>query len=123
MADVSDYWAIYVCALICWALGHRGASASSSLPAGGNNNNTNANEAERESELEALSWLHRIAGLSKPQDVLTTVSGRGRGVIIGVVAMVRRRLEGEAVGGRSRLLVDAVGVLKKLEEGVNWKWF
>ena len=39
----------------------------------------------------------------------------------GVVALVRRRLESECVGGRSRLFVDAVGVLRKLEEGVGRK--
>ncbi|KAK9774498.1 hypothetical protein SCAR479_08846 [Seiridium cardinale] len=135
MTDVSDYWAIYVCALICWALGHRGTgtttatdtaagpSASSSRTGGHNNNNSNANIAERESELEALGWLHLVAGLTNPQDILTKVNIRGRGVVIAVVGMVRRRLEGEAAGSRSRLLIDAVSVLKKLEEGINWKWF
>ena len=33
-----------------------------------------------------------------------------------MVGLVRRRLEWDCVGGRSRLYVDAVGVLKKLEE-------
>ncbi|KAH8196856.1 hypothetical protein TruAng_008969 [Truncatella angustata] len=130
MADISDYWAIYVCALICWALGHRGTNTttsisgpSSSRGGGNNNDNDNANYTEREGEIEALGWLHLVGGLANPQDVVSHVSLHGRSVIIGVVAMVRRRLEGEALGTRNRLLVDAVGVLKKLEEGMNWKWF
>ena len=48
---------------------------------------------------------------------------RGRKEALGVVAVVKKRLETECVGGRSRLFVDAVGTLKKLEEGANWKWF
>jgi hypothetical protein len=34
------------------------------------------------------------------------------------VGLVRRKLESDCVGGRSRLYVDAVGVLRKLEEGL-----
>ncbi|KAI4592159.1 hypothetical protein KJ359_011487 [Pestalotiopsis sp. 9143b] len=139
MSDVSDYWAIYVCALICWALGHRGTSpattsgststlsgASSSRSAGNNcdnANNSNANVRERESELEALGWLHLVASQTNPQDIFTHVRLQGRGVTVAAVAMVRKRLEGEAAGSRSRLLIDAVGILKKLEAGANWKWF
>jgi hypothetical protein len=48
---------------------------------------------------------------------------RGRREAGGVVGLVRRRLENDCIGGRSRLYVDAVGVLRKLEEGVGWKWF
>lgn len=160
MSDVSDYWAIYVCSLICWAIGHRGtspanaassssstgststltsgsgsSSSSSHSRSGSATNNTttrsgdNKNAAisasvkERESELEALGWLHHVASQAHPQDVFTHVRVRGRAVTIAVVAMVRKRLEGEAAGSRSRLLIDAVGILKKLEAGVNWKWF
>lgn len=130
MADISDYWAVYVCALICWALGYRGTSAttktatstSSSQGRGGDDDvdTDNANDAE---ELEALAWLHMVSSLSSGSDILTHVRASGRAVVIAVVTMVRKRLEGEAAGGRNRLLVDAVGVMKKLEEGVNWKWF
>ncbi|ETS74652.1 hypothetical protein PFICI_13136 [Pestalotiopsis fici W106-1] len=147
MSDVSDYWAIYVCALICWALGHRGtspATASSSSSSGGASTLTggsgssgprsssgagnarataSANIKERESELEALGWLHLVASQANLQDVFSHVRVGGRAVTISVVAMVRKRLEGEAAGSRSRLLIDAVGILKKLEAGVNWKWF
>jgi hypothetical protein len=51
------------------------------------------------------------------------VRARGRREAAGVVGLVRKRLESDCVGGRSRLYVDAVGVLRKVEEGVGWKWF
>lgn len=127
MSDISDYWAIYVCALICWALGHRAmvrggagsglgtdfASSSSHNP-----HHPNANAGEK-GEREALKWLKTAAGLSADK----ALNVRGRKEIMGVVGMVKRRLEDEALGSRSRLLVDAIRTLKNLEERVNHKWF
>lgn len=144
--NISDYWALYVCSLICWALGYQttrgtanansgsgagtprtvpAASSPLSRSAGGDNHHNTNPQAAAESEAEALGWLRMVAagGATSTADVLSSVNGRGRGVIVAVVALARRRLEAEAVGGRSRLLVDAVGVLRKLEEGANWKWF
>ncbi|KAI1876288.1 uncharacterized protein JN550_001784 [Neoarthrinium moseri] len=131
--DISDYWAVYVCALICWALGYqatRGTNTSSKNNSGNgtaaaqhDSSNVNEAAATAESEAEALRWLHMVAGFETAADILASVNLGGRRVIIAVVAMVKRRLEVEAIGGRSRLLVDALGVLRKLEEGVNWKWF
>ncbi|KAK0644518.1 hypothetical protein B0T16DRAFT_460564 [Cercophora newfieldiana] len=130
--DLSDYWALYVCALICWAFGHRArpagtsdnrhhhhqrnTSASSSSPA----SRLSAGAAKAADE-EALGWLRMVAceGV-RLEDV---VRARARREAHGVVGLVLRRLEGDCVGGRSRLYVDAVGVLRKLDEGVNWKWF
>lgn len=107
MACISDYWALYVCALICWAFGHR-------TPRG-----SDASRSSSASEDEALAWLRMVAKM-QPEEVVRV---RGRREVTGVVGLVRRRLEIDCVGGRSRLYVDAVGVLRKLEEGVNWKWF
>lgn len=130
MADISDYWAVYVGALICWAIGFRNttptrtdACAPSSQGRSVNDNPGKDNNENGVDELEALSWLHVVAEVSSGQDIMTLVNARGRAVVIAIVAMVRRRLEAEAIGSRSRLLVDAVGVLKKLEEGINWIWF
>lgn len=125
-ACVSDYWAMYVCALIIWAFGrHRaGRSPSSnnsgdSVPSSATSSNTNNHG---ESEERAVNWLRAVSELSRPEDV-TRVRGR-REASLGVVGLVKRRLEADCVpGSRARLYVDAVGVLRKLEEGVNWKWF
>ena len=158
--DISDYWSMYVCALICWALSHHaarqtaataacGGSDSLQVPpssppasdgttvngaddggaptvtAGGARGNPRRRQGRRREEEEdrgALEWLRAVAARAgEPGDVLDI---RGRAEAIGVVGLVGRSLEDEAAGGgRSRLLVDARGVLKKLDEGVNWRWF
>lgn len=127
MLDISDYWAMYACALVCWALGHRamvrdsgagsgpGSDSSSSRH---HHNHSNANAGEK-GEREAIRWLKMVAGLSTEK----VLNVRGRKETISVISMVKRRLEDEAVGSRSRLLVDAIRTLKNLEERVNYKWF
>ncbi|KAK6950816.1 hypothetical protein Daesc_007341 [Daldinia eschscholtzii] len=132
MLDISDYWAVYVCALICWALGHRsivrnngtfsGSGSDCSSPHHDQNNNndsSNANAGEG-GEWEAIRWLKKVAGLSVAD---SSLGARSRRESMGVISMVRRRLEDEAVGAKSRLLVESVGTLKKLEERVGQKWF
>ncbi|KUI72814.1 Zinc finger protein zas1 [Cytospora mali] len=72
-------------------------------------------------EDEAVAWLRLVSEASQPEQV-ARMRGR-REASAGVVSMVKRRLEADCVGPRSQLYVDAVGVLKKLEEGVNRRWF
>jgi hypothetical protein len=114
-SNISDYWALYVCALVCWAPDHRrrraaGSSANSdlsfNLAAGGNN----------QVEQEAKGWLKMVAS-SSAEDVMQNV--RGRRKVLGVIPMVRKRLEDEVVGCKSKLLVDSVRVLKDLEGDPN----
>ncbi|KAI0446241.1 hypothetical protein F4803DRAFT_559608 [Xylaria telfairii] len=121
MSDISDYWALYVCALVCWSIGHRttrGAmgrgGGDSSGPSSASTYNTNS--ASGKAENEAKGWLKMVASLS-PEAAIQNV--RGRREALGVIAMVRKRLEGETVGGKNKLLVDAVRVLKTLEEDPN----
>lgn len=133
--DMADYWALYVCALICWAFGHR-TRTSSMAPMGGGDarqqrhrSNSGDNSpvsaggggGYSSNEEEIFNWLRMVAAPEVRLDDVIRV--RGRREAGGVVGLVRRRLETDCVGGRSRLYVDAVGVLRKLEEGVNWKWF
>jgi hypothetical protein len=54
----------------------------------------------------------------RPEDAAAI---RGRRPPAGVVNLVRRRLEWDCIGARNRLFVDAVGVLKKLEDGNVWR--
>ncbi|KAK7722594.1 hypothetical protein SLS64_001131 [Diaporthe eres] len=108
---ISDYWGMYVCALIIWAFGHRAArSSSSSSP-----------QKTPLPEDESISWLQSVACIQRPEDA-TRMKHR-REASAGVVSLVKRRLHADCVGPRSQLYVDAVGVLKKLEEGLNWRWF
>ncbi|KAK0707550.1 hypothetical protein B0H67DRAFT_556231 [Lasiosphaeris hirsuta] len=135
-ADLSDYWGLYACALICWAFGH--GHRARAVPttetqqqhrrssSGGSGNispasRASSNTASAAADEEALTWLRMVAADStRLEDV---VRNRGRREAGGVVGLVRRQLERDCVGSRSRLYVDAVGVLRKLEEGANWKWF
>jgi len=133
--DVSDYWALYVCALICWAFGHRARPAPAvdtrhhhhhqRNSSGGSVSNVPASRlsgsAAVAADEEALGWLRTVAGENtRLEDVVRL---RARREAASVVGLVLRRLESDCVGGRSRLYVDAVGVLRKLDEGSNWKWF
>lgn len=108
---ISNYWGMYVCALIIWAFGHKAARSSSS---------TSPQKAPLPED-EAISWLQSVACIQRPEDA-TRMKHR-REASAGVVSLVKRRLHADCVGPRSQLYVDAVGVLKKLEEGVNWRWF
>ena len=127
-SNLSDYWAIYVCALICWAFGQPRSRHASSTTANTQLFYTNptaaysadAGPTKDLGEAEALDWLRMLAAL--PTDEVLGARGQ-RLEALAVVAMVRRRLEVEAMGGRSRLLVDALGVLQKLAEGIDRKWF
>lgn len=127
MACLSDYWAVYVCALIIWAFGHRAgkssssSSSSSSAPAGLGSATTKKGSVALMSEDEAVNWLRVVAENGRPEHV-ARVRGR-REASAAVVTLVRRRLEADCVGDRNWLYVDAVSVLRKLEEEVNRRWF
>ncbi|KAI1428570.1 hypothetical protein F5Y12DRAFT_730593 [Xylaria sp. FL1777] len=120
MSEISDYWALYVCALICWSInrttrgvtGRGGADGVGFSPA----SSSNSNSALARAENEAKAWLKTVASLS-PETACQNV--RARREALGVIAMVRRRLEHESVGGKNKLLVDAVRVLRCLEDDPN----
>ncbi|CEJ88464.1 hypothetical protein VHEMI04729 [[Torrubiella] hemipterigena] len=102
--DISDFWGIYVCSLICWAFGHAGRDCAAS---GG------------PSRSAALHWLHAASGTQPGQ--IARLSGRRNAQ--GAVGLARELLERDCLGGRSILLADAVGVLRKLEDGDTCKRF
>lgn len=119
LPDISDYWGLYVCALVCWAFGHsaRRVTRVQGQVSTGDMGTTNGNDDDG----EALAWLRRVADAGWPGEAGPVIVRREEGS--GVVRLVRRRLERDCVGVKSRLYVDAVRVLKSLEEGTNWKWF
>lgn len=100
--EISGYWGLYVCTLICWAFG----SDASKAPV-----NTGRERAVR--------WIRETAAMEPGtlQD-----GAEGRWGARSVVGLVREELARECVGGQSRMFADAVRVLKKLE-GESWKGF
>ncbi|KYK56914.1 Transcription factor [Drechmeria coniospora] len=100
--DISDFWGIYVCALVCWAFGHEGKR-----------------NVAKSSRGAAVGWLLAVAEMEPGE--LQGLSGREESQ--GVVGVVHDVLSRDCLGGRSILYSDAVGVLRRLEEVGNWKWF
>ncbi|KAM3511393.1 hypothetical protein MY11210_004943 [Beauveria gryllotalpidicola] len=97
--DISDFWGIYVCALICWAFGHVGKDGSDAW------NDVSSRPA-------ALQWLQNAAKMQPAQ--VQRLGGRRNARA--VVGLAREALEREHLGGRSILLADAIGVLRKLDD-------
>lgn len=105
-ADISDFWGIYVCALICWSFGHVGREGTGTWKDGS-------------SRPAAVQWLQSAAKLQPAQ--VQRLSGRRNAQA--VVGLAREALEREHFGRRSILISDAVGVLRKLEDGDGCKRF
>lgn len=103
--EISDYWGLYVCALICWAFGHTGKRLTT--------------EKRLAARNRAIGWVQTVAELEPGQ--LQALPGREDSQVI--VGFVRDALEKDCLGGRNILYADSVGVLRKLEEVDNWSWF
>jgi hypothetical protein len=117
LPDISDYWGLSVCALVCWAFGHAARRCTGAR----GRNGSGAMGTNVDGDAEALAWLQLLARARWPGEAGPVVDQRDESP--GVVKLVRRKLERDCAGGKSRLYVDAVGVLKKLEEEDNRKWF
>ncbi|KAK5987435.1 hypothetical protein PT974_11562 [Cladobotryum mycophilum] len=104
--EISDFWGVYVCALICWAFGHVGACRT---------------DVSRPSRSAAVQWIVNVADMQPGQ--LQNMSDEERQDASGAIGLARASLERDCLGGRNMLLADALGVLKKLEEGDNYRRF
>jgi hypothetical protein len=133
---ISDYWSIYVSALICWAFGHRyqNSSSGSSGTLSRSNSSTAIGAMEIDEapvpdsvQLKALKYANDMLELSVEE--LLTSKAAVKCDTTGVIDAVRQRLEFDSVGNKSGLLVDAVTVLNKIKEGGRakdggrTKWF
>ncbi|KAF4982627.1 hypothetical protein FZEAL_1793 [Fusarium zealandicum] len=94
--DISDYWGVYVCALICWAFGLTEKREISEGPI---------------SREVTTQWIEAVASL-EPADAQSLGQ---RYKARGVVSLAREELAVDCLGGRNVLFADAVGVLTKLE--------
>ncbi|CAH0026491.1 unnamed protein product [Clonostachys rhizophaga] len=104
--DVSDYWGVYVCALICWAFGREAGDQHRAYDGEGT---TAHNEASRS---EAARWILEAAQ-RRPEQLL---KWRKRRCVRGVVCLARDILSPDCLANRSMLYSDAVSVLKRLGE-------
>lgn len=107
--DISDYWGMYVCALICWAFGHH-AGGGVGVEAEGPFAQDVAGDAP------ALGWVHMMSTLG-PEEAMAR---RSQGETVAVVGLARRWLGADGSADRNRLYTDAVRVLGKLEDGAGW---
>jgi hypothetical protein len=100
LSDISDYWGVYVCALICWAFGLTEKQDKSRIGV--------TQEATK-------GWILRVA-CQEPSEVQIQSERNGAR---GVVGLVRQMLATECLGGRNILFADAMNVLKRLEEEIT----
>jgi hypothetical protein len=125
---ISDYWSIYVSALICWAFGHRYQNSGGVV--GGTLSRSNSSTAIGAMDVDesafsdtvqhkAVKYANDILELDVEQ--LLTSKATVKCDTTGVIEAVRQRLESESVGNKSGLLVDAVTVLTKIKEGGRTK--
>lgn len=130
--DISDYWALYTSALICWAFGHKYQTIpSGSLSAISRSSSSTAIDTSMdmdsprtptdEGKLKALAYVNSMLELGT-EDLLTSKATM-RGETSGVVDVVRARLEREGSGGKCMSLVDAVLVLTRIKEGGRARFF
>ncbi|KAK3402134.1 hypothetical protein B0T20DRAFT_451013 [Sordaria brevicollis] len=139
--DLSDFWALYVCALIIWAFGHKArpvaaATAGSTRTVAAadaqlqhhqhsakrrRTGNSEASFISRHgqnsvatADQQAMNWLRMLAADNVTGEDI--IRARSRRETMGVVSLVRRRLDSDCIGGKNRLYVEAVGILRRLEE-------
>lgn len=109
---ISDYWAAYVCALVCWAVCRQAELLSTTSRSGYTNMSAVQHSLPGRDKWQPQDWLRQAARAS-PDELLCLPS---EGIASGIVGLARARLQYEAVGGTSGLLNDALDVLSKLQE-------
>ena len=100
--DISDYWGVYVCALICWAYGQGGAGEHGQ---------------EDASRRTGLGWILSASEM-EPGQLAAWAPSRNT---LAVVCLARDVLARDCMGGRNILFADSVGVLKKLGGRDGWR--
>ena len=100
--DLSDYWGVYVCALICWAYGQ-----------GADDEEDADNDASRRT---GLRWILTVSEMEPGQ----LEEWPQRRNTLAVVCLARDVLARDCVGGRNILFADAVSVLRKLGRSDGW---
>ncbi|KAG9237562.1 hypothetical protein BJ875DRAFT_481202 [Amylocarpus encephaloides] len=134
LACVTEYWSLYVSALICWAFGHRYqpnngktsnvARANPSTTLGTDVTIVSAQGKSFE-EVQAQANFYVTSMLEFRVEELSSSRNTIRSETSGVIDVVRQRLnfEGVNIGGRCSILSDCIGVLQKISKSGNSRWF
>jgi hypothetical protein len=122
---LSDYWRIYVSALVCWAFGHRQPPVNSATLSRDGSTMGLSDQADESTpediRLRALNYTRRISEFS-PKDLLANKAS-SKMDMSAVLDATRHHLAIESVGNKCGLLVDAVTVLGKIKDGGKGRWF
>lgn len=108
---ISDYWAYYTAALICWTFGSRHHPSTSST----------SSSSASQSRSKARKYVSAMLEFSAEE--LLANKAHVREDAGGVIDVVREHLEIDAVGSKCMMLVDAVHVLTQLTEPGRAKWW
>lgn len=125
--DLSHYWSLNVAALICWAFGHRVGENSIARfhkdlrPITDADIDNSSREASEKIRVKALVYARSMLELDKV-DLLSN-KAMMRAQTSYVIDAVRVRLQSESAGDHCMMLVDCIGVLKRLRERGRGKLF
>ncbi|RDL37949.1 uncharacterized protein BP5553_05382 [Venustampulla echinocandica] len=130
---LSKYWGLYIAALICWAFGHRyqpSGSSSGSLTRSNSytaigdtdaNGHYQSSSSAIDAQVKTANYVNSMLELSV-EDLLTNRASM-RGETSAVIDAVRHGLGSDGLGDKCSMLVDCIGVLKKLSKTGKGKWF
>ncbi|PBP16048.1 hypothetical protein BUE80_DR013235 [Diplocarpon rosae] len=129
---ISDYWGLYISALICWAFGHRYQSLNPSdgtfgtLARSSSSTGTQATDAHEtllpsNLRLQAFTYINGMLELGVEELLASQASMKSE--TAGMLDAVHHRLEVESVGHESGLLVDAIRVLAEIRKDGGVKRF
>lgn len=116
---ITNYWSLYVAALICWAYGHR---YQLQQPV----QNPSPSQSMEEAGRRASRYVNGILAFSVENLINNRHTASIKGETAGVIDVVHRRLmiEGAGVGGKCSMLTDCIQVLQKIaKSGPRSKWF
>jgi len=120
---ISDYWVLYIAALVCWAFGHRYQSSSGGSTFSCTSDSDSAIDVTSAgyTEMRATEYLTTMLDFSIEE--LLTSKASVKMESSGVIQLAKLWLEKESEGSSSGMLLDAIRCLNKVAQGGGCKWF
>lgn len=116
---ITNYWSLYVAALICWAYGHHYQIRQAVQ-------HPSTSQSMEEAVRRANGYVNGMMAFSVDDLINNRATATVKGETAGVIDVVHRRLmiEGAGVGGKCSMLTDCIQVLVKIgRSGPRSKWF